>query len=58
MKHMSKLVLAVSVLFFVGCGSDLDQPVNEQVSNGEVVVDLDGESIKGSLISAGVTGGR
>lgn len=56
MKHMSKLVLAVSVLFFVGCGSDLDQPVNEQVSNGEVVVDLDGESIKGSLIAAGTPG--
>jgi len=56
MKHLSKLVLAVSVLFFVGCGSDLDQPVNEQVSNGEVVVDLDGESIKGSLIAAGTPG--
>jgi len=56
MKHMSKLVLAVSVLFFVGCGSDLEQPVNEQVSNGEVVVDLDGESIKGSLIAAGAPG--
>ena len=56
MKHMSKLILAVSVLFFVGCGSDLEQPVNEQVSNGEVVVDLDGESIKGSLISAGAPG--
>ena len=56
MKHMSKLVLAVSVLFFVGCGSDLEQPVNEQVSNGKVVVDLDGESIKGSLIAAGAPG--
>ena len=55
MKSISKLVLAVSVLFFVGCG-DLDQPVNEQVSGGEVVVDLDGESIKGNLIAAGAPG--
>ena len=52
MKSISKLVLAVSVLFFVGCG-DLDQPSNEQVSGGQVVVDLDGASIRGSLIAAG-----
>ncbi len=56
MKHLSKVILVVSVLFFVGCESDLDQPINEQVSNGEVVVDLDGESIKGSLIAAGTPG--
>jgi len=52
MKSISKLVLAVSVLFFVGCG-DLDQPTNEHVTGGQVVVDLDGASIRGSLIAAG-----
>ena len=56
MKHLNKVILAVSVLFFVGCGSDLDQPVNEQVKSGEVVVDLDGASIKKSLIDAKVPG--
>ncbi len=55
MTSISKLVLAVSVLFFVGCG-DLEQPANEQVSGGEIVVDLDGESIKGNLIAAGAPG--
>ena len=56
MKIMIKGILAVSVLFFIGCSSDLDQPVNEQVNGGEVLVDLDGESIKGSLIAAGAPG--
>jgi len=54
MKHLSKLVLAVSVLFFVGCGSDLEQPVNEQVKGGAVVVDLDGATMKQSLIEKGL----
>ena len=55
MKSMMRVVLAVSVLLFVGCG-DLDQPTNEQVAGGNVVVDLDGASIKGSLIAAGTPG--
>jgi len=55
MKSISKIVLAGSVLFFVGCG-DLDQPTNEQVVGGNVVVDLDGESIRGSLIAAKTPG--
>ncbi len=55
MKNISRVILAVSVLFFVGCG-DLDQPSNERVIGGEVVVDLDGASIRGSLIAAGAPG--
>ena len=55
MKILARGILAVSVLFFVACG-DLDQPANEQVSGGEILVDLDGESIKGNLIAAGVPG--
>ena len=55
MKILARGILAVSVLFFVACG-DLDQPANEQVSGGEVLVDLDGESIKGNLIAAGAPG--
>ncbi len=55
MKSIMRLVVAVSVLLFVGCG-DLDQPSNEKVVGGEVVVDLDGASIKGNLIAAGTPG--
>lgn len=56
MKHLSKLLLAVSTLFFMGCGTDLGQPVNEQVKGGTVVVDLDGESLKSTLMDAGTPG--
>ncbi|AKF24033.1 hypothetical protein YH65_00385 [Sulfurovum lithotrophicum] len=52
--QISKVLLAVSVFWFVGCGSDLHQPENEVVSGGEVVVDLDGASIKQNLIDNGV----
>ncbi len=55
MSKMVKFVLAVSVLLFVGCGS-LDKPSNEKVVGGKVVVDLDGDSIKASLIAAGTPG--
>ena len=55
MKIVTRGILAVSVLFFVACG-DLDQPANEQVAGGEVLVDLDGASIRGSLIEAGTPG--
>ncbi len=55
MKSISRIVLSVSILFFVGCG-ELDQPSNEQISGGQVVVDLDGASIRGSLIAAGTPG--
>ena len=55
MKVIARSILAVSVLLFVGCG-DLDQPTNEQASGGEVVVDLDGASIKKSLMDAKVPG--
>jgi alpha-beta hydrolase superfamily lysophospholipase len=42
-------------LFLVGCG-DLSQPVNEEVVGGKVVVDLDGKSIKKSLIEKKIPG--
>ena len=54
MKKVSRLLVIVLGLVLVGCG--LDKPVNEQVAGGEVVVDLDGESIKGSLLKAGFPG--
>ena len=54
MKRISRMTVALSVLFFVGCGSDLQQPENETVKGGEVLVDLDGPSIKQSLIDKGV----
>jgi len=47
--------LGLSILFLVGCG-DLHQPANETVVGGKVVVDLDGENIKNSLIAAKVPG--
>ncbi len=55
MSKMVKLVLAVSVLFFVGCGS-LDQPDNEEVIGGEIVVDLDGNSIRSKLLAVQTPG--
>ncbi|WP_295421062.1 lipase family protein [Sulfurovum sp.] len=53
---ISKIALTLSVFWFVGCGSDLHQPTNEIVQGSEVVVDLDGNSIKTSLIEAGMPG--
>jgi len=54
---MTKALLAMSVVFFVGCGGgSLEQPANETVVGGEVVVDLDGETIKQSLLQAGTPG--
>jgi hypothetical protein len=55
-KTVIKGTLVLSVLWFTGCGSDLSQPANESVNGGEVVVDLDGGSIKYSLIEQGVPG--
>lgn len=55
MKNMLRLTLFVSVWFFVGCG-ELDQPSNEKVVGGEVVVDLSGDTIKSSLIAAQTPG--
>jgi hypothetical protein len=51
-RYLGKAFLAVSVLFFVGCGSsDLAQPETEEVIGGKLVVDLDGNTIKSSLIA-------
>ncbi|MEA2048363.1 MAG: hypothetical protein U9O64_07970 [Campylobacterota bacterium] len=55
MRHSVKLALVISAFLFVGCG-ELDQPSNQQVIGGEVLVDLDGESIKSSLIAAQTPG--
>jgi len=55
MGKINTIVLSVTALFFVGCG-DLNQPENEQAIGGKVVVDLDGENIKNSLIAAKTPG--
>lgn len=55
MKNMIRVMLLASGLLFVGCDG-LDKPENEQVIGGEVVVDIDGAAIKGSLIDANTTG--
>lgn len=55
MRRMFSLAMVIPVWFIVGCGG-LDQPANEVVEGGEVVVDLSGDTIKGSLISAGTPG--
>ncbi len=55
MKNIFSGILLVSMLFLVGC-SDLDKPEKEQVVGGELVVDLDGNSIRANLISAGTPG--
>jgi pimeloyl-ACP methyl ester carboxylesterase len=51
---IAKTALAAAVWFFVGCGDDIAKPQNEVVSGGEVVVDLDGATIKKSLIDKGL----
>ena len=51
---IAKTVLAVAVWFFVGCGDDIAKPQNEAVAGGEVVVDLDGASIRHSLVEKGL----
>jgi len=54
-KVIMRGVLAVSAVIMVGCG-DLHQPTNDEVNNGKIVVDLDGDSIKKSLLDAHVPG--
>jgi len=57
MKHsVVKSVVIVAGLLLAGCGSSLSQPANESVIGGEVVVDLDGKTIKESLLKANVPG--
>lgn len=55
MKKIGSLGVLVALLVFTACGK-LDKPVNEKVDGGEVVVDLDAKSIKGSLLKAGFPG--
>ncbi|MEA3491356.1 MAG: hypothetical protein U9R27_05595, partial [Campylobacterota bacterium] len=55
MKYVMKVLLLVSVLLFVGCGG-LDEPQNEQVIGGEIVVDMGGDSVKKSLLDANMPG--
>lgn len=56
MGRLVKLMLVIHVLFLVGCGDGLNQPNNEVVSGGEIVVSISGESIKKSLIDVNTTG--
>ena len=55
MVKVLKYICVGAVLSLMGCG-DLHQPTNEKVNGGEVVVDLDGQNIKESLIKAGIAG--
>ena len=48
-------IVGLSVFFIIGCG-DLHQPTNDTVVGGKIVVDLDGASIKKSLLDAKVPG--
>ena len=45
-------VMAVSLLLLVGCGDGLDQPSNESVKGGELVVDFSSVLMKKTLIDA------
>ncbi|MCF6207361.1 MAG: lipase family protein [Sulfurovum sp.] len=56
-RYFSYMMATLSVLLFVGCGGgDLAEPENGAVTGGELVVDVDGETIKQSLITQGVPG--
>ena len=52
MKRIVGVGVLLLTLFFSGCG-ELDEPSNENVIGGEIVVDLEGETIKQLLISEG-----
>jgi len=55
MKKINSIVLSIAALFFVGCG-DLNKPKNEQLKGAKVIVDLDGQHIKKSLLAAKTPG--
>ena len=55
MRKIAQGLATVSMFLFIGCG-DLHDPINESVKHGKIVVDLDGDSIKKSLIDAKVPG--
>ena len=50
MRKLNIIVLLSMTLYFVGCG-DLSKPSNEEVIGGKVLVDIDGNTIKKSLIA-------
>jgi len=54
MKNIIKTVaLGIPLFFVMGCGN-LDQPSNESVKGGEVVVDFSASAMKDTLISEGL----
>jgi hypothetical protein len=54
MKKTIKMILMVSPLFFVACGDGLEQPSNEVLKGGEVVVDFSAAAMKKSLLEKGI----
>ena len=55
MKHIVKISLLTVTLLFTGC-LGLDEPDNENALGGTVLVDMDGASVKKSLIDANMPG--
>ena len=55
MKKIVKIITLITAsLVIVGCGSDLDQPVNEEVKGGELFVNFPASAIKPSLVAKGL----
>jgi len=55
MKYMMKMALLGAILIFTGC-VDIDTPDNKNALGGTILVDMDGASVKRSLIEANMPG--
>ena len=55
MKKIVKVITLITAsLVIVGCGSDLDKPVNEEVKGGELFVNFPASAIKPGLVAKGL----
>ena len=54
MQNILKLVVVVTPLLFIGCGSDLSAPNTEKVKGGELLVDFSADAMKSTLLSKGL----
>jgi hypothetical protein len=54
MRQITKSILVVTALLFIGCGDSLSKPTIEAVNGGELFVNFPGTAIKSSLVEKGL----
>ena len=54
MKNILKLMVVVTPLLFIGCGSNLSTPTTQSVKGGELLVDFSSDSMKSTLLGKGL----